>query len=151
MTKLDEDLSPEQIAVLKDRLNQPDPLRLLANMIALFADPARADLAIKQFQDAKAAAEKAQANLVTARAKHDEFIRTTTAELDERRSKLGAREIAFMHREAALQDAAERQKKELENLKRRFGVTEDFHSGMTREFADTGPDAADPHYAGVRS
>ena len=55
-----------------------------------------------------------------------------------------------MHREAALQDAAERQKKELESLKRRFGVTEDFHSGMTREFVDTGPDAPDPHY-GARS
>jgi septal ring factor EnvC (AmiA/AmiB activator) len=120
-------------------------LKLLADMAAVFADPAKLQREITQFQNAKAGAERAQANLAKARAKHDEQIAASTAELDERRSKHVAREIALMQREGRIEASAKIQKEREETLNRRFGVTESV-GGLTREFADTAPDRPDPHY-----
>ena len=63
-----------------------DPLVLLADFAALFANPAKAAQAIRQFQEAKAAAAHAEAGLAAARAAHDEYVRSTSAELDELRT-----------------------------------------------------------------
>src|SRR5437868_3190442 len=133
MTKLDEDLSPEQIAVLKDRLDQPDPLKLLANLVAIMADPGRAERHIKQFQDAKAAAEKAQANLAGARVKHDQHVADSTTELEAARASLRKREIEIVQREGRLAAGEERLRDREQSDARRSGRLETFHGGMTRE------------------
>jgi chromosome segregation ATPase len=144
-TDPDDELSSEQIAVLKDRLNQPDPLKLLANMVAVFADPARADRHIKQYQDAKAAAEKAQANLAGARVKHDHHIAAGNAELEAARASLRKREIDIVQREGRLHLAEERLREREDADARRSGRLEAFPGGMTRE-RELVPDNPDPHY-----
>ncbi len=141
----DDELSPEQILVLKDRLNQPDPLKILAGLVAIMADPARADKTIKQYQADKAAADRAKASLVEARAKHDQHIADETAKLDQSRASLRRREIEISQREGRLL-ASEARMKEREDIDaRRCGRVEVFPSGMSREH-DLSVDAPDPHY-----
>jgi hypothetical protein len=123
-----------------------NPLKILADMAALFADPAKLARQIKEFQHVKAAAEKAEASLAGARAKHDDHVRTTTADLDRRRGMLAARELDLTQREGRLEASAKNLKDREEALSRRSGRAETFHSGMTREFVDTAPDRPDPHY-----
>jgi hypothetical protein len=145
MTKLDDDLSPEQIAVLKDRHDRPDPLKLLGDLAKMFADPERAEKAIKRFETEKAAADRAKASLVEARAKHDRYVADTTAELEQSRASLRRRENDIVQREGRL-SAGEARLRERDDIEaRRSGRLEVFHSGMTRErehLAET----TDPHY-----
>jgi chromosome segregation ATPase len=149
----DKELSSEQIAVLKDRLNQPDPLKLLANMAVIFADPARIDREIKKFQDAKTAAERAQANLANARAKHDEQIEASTAELakataelESLRSTVAKREQALMQREEALRASEANFREREHTFKLRSREIVELPGGMTRETPPGAPEAPDPHY-----
>jgi hypothetical protein len=93
MTKLDDDLSPEQIAVLKDRLDRPDPLKLLADLAKVFADPERAERSIKAFQTEKASAERVKAGIADARAKHDAHVAEQEAALTASRLSLRKREV----------------------------------------------------------
>jgi hypothetical protein len=133
-----------------DTADQPvidGSLKLLADMASLFADPAKLQREIKRFEAATAAAERAQANLAAARARHEQFILTTTAELDERRRKIVYQELDLQKREGMVAASAERQKQTEETLKSRFGLTEVISAtGMLREFVDMAPDAVDPHY-----
>jgi hypothetical protein len=145
MTKLDDDLSPEQIVVLKDRMDRPDPLKLLADLAKVFADPERAEKSIKRFETEKAAADRAKASLVEARAKHDEHLATTTAEIDQSRASLRKRELEFTQREGNLARREERLKEREDADARRSGRLETFHGGMTRE-RELIADAPDPHY-----
>jgi septal ring factor EnvC (AmiA/AmiB activator) len=115
-------------------------LSFLSNLAAIFADPAKLQREIKQLQNAQAAAAKAQAGLVAARAKHEQFVQTTTAELNDTRAKLAAREVDLIKRESLLKHSPENLKDREETLKRRSGTIETFHTGMTREFVNTAPD-----------
>ena len=124
-------------------------LRLLSDLAAIFADPKKLQREIKRLQDAEAAAEKAQAGLVAARAKHEQFVQTTTAELDATRTTLAAREVDLTRRESLLKHSAENLKDREATLKRRSGAVETFHTGMTREFVDTAPDAPE-HLRGTQ-
>jgi septal ring factor EnvC (AmiA/AmiB activator) len=143
--KLEDDLSSEQIAVLKDRMNQPDPLKLLADLAKVFADPERAEKSIKRFETEKAAADRAKASLADVRARHDQHIADTTAELDQSRASLRKREIKIVQREGRLA-AGEARLRERDDIEaRRTGRLEVFHSGMTRE-RELIADAPDPHY-----
>jgi hypothetical protein len=82
-------------------------LGFLSNLAAMFADPAKLQREIKQFQNAQAAAEKAEAGLGTVRTAHEQFVQTTTAELDATRAKLVERELGLIKREALLKHSAE--------------------------------------------
>jgi septal ring factor EnvC (AmiA/AmiB activator) len=145
MTKLEDDLSSEQIAVLKDRMDRPDPLRLLADLAKVFADPERAEKSIKRFETDKAAADRAKASLVEARAKHDQHIADTTAELDQSRASLRKREIDIVQREGRLA-AGEARLRERDDIEaRRTGRIEIFPSGMSRE-REPVAETPDPHY-----
>jgi hypothetical protein len=135
-----------------DETTSPEghPLKLLADLAALFADPARLQREIKRFETAAATAERAQANLATARARHEQFVTTTTAELDERRRKIVEQELDLRRREGMVAASAERQKQTEETLKSRFGLTEVISaSGLVREYQNTAPDRPDPHYDGA--
>jgi hypothetical protein len=129
-------------------LEIPEPtLQLLADLASVFADPAKLQREIKRLTDARAAAEKAQAKLADARARHEQFIAETTAELDERRRKIVEQELDLQRREGLLEVSAERQKQTEEILKTRFGLVEVVSaSGLVREFQNTAPERADPHY-----
>jgi hypothetical protein len=120
------------------------PLKLLSDLAAIFADPAKLQREIKQFQNSEAAAAKAEASLVAAQTAHDQFVRTTTAELNDMRAKLAAREVGLTQRESLLKRSAENLKDREETLKRRSGTVEIFHTGLVREFSDT-PPPAPPH------
>ncbi len=109
------------------------------------ADPARAERHIKQYQDAKAADEKAQANLATARAKHGEHIATSAAEIDQARASLRKREIEIVQREGRLAAGEERLRDREQSDARRGGRLETFHGGMTRE-RELVADNPDPHH-----
>jgi hypothetical protein len=122
-------------------------LQLLADMAALFADGPKLEREIKRLTDARAAAEKAQAKLTDARARHEQFIAETTATLDAQRSKQAIHELDLQRREGLLEASEERQKRTEEILKTRFGITQVAGaSGLVREYVDTRPEAADPHY-----
>jgi hypothetical protein len=122
-----------------------EPLKLLANMVAVFADPERAERQIKKFQDAKASAEKAQAGLVTARAKHDAHVAEQEAILTAARMSLSKREVEITQREGRLAAGEARMKEREDADARRSGRIETFHSGMTRE-RDPSTAVPDPHY-----
>jgi len=93
---------------------------------------------------------KAQAELTASRARHEKFILTTTAELDERRRKIVAQEMDLRRREGLLDVSAKIQKDTEASLKARFGVTEVIAAtGMVREFVDQSRGAPDPHYDGA--
>jgi septal ring factor EnvC (AmiA/AmiB activator) len=143
----DDELSSEQIAVLKDRMDRPDPLKLLADLAKVFADPERAEKSIKRFETERGAADRAKAALVEARAKHDQHIAESTAELDASRASLRRREISIAEREGRLQAAEARLKERDETEARRTGRLEVFHGGMTRE-RELIADADDPHFGG---
>jgi septal ring factor EnvC (AmiA/AmiB activator) len=143
----DDELSPEQIAVLKDRMDRPDPLKFLADLAKVFADPERAEKAIKRFETEKAAADRAKASLVEARAKHDEYIATSTAELDRSRASFRKLEISLAEREGRLHAAEARLRERDETEARRSGRLEVFPGGLSRE-RDLAPDAPDPHFGG---
>jgi septal ring factor EnvC (AmiA/AmiB activator) len=143
--KLEDELSPEQIAVLKDRMDRPDPLKVLGDLAKIFADPERAEKSIKRFETEKAAADRAKAALVDARAKHDQHIADSTAALDASRASLRKREISIEEREGRLAAGEARLRERDEIEARRSGRLETFHSGMTRE-RDPIEDAPDPHY-----
>lgn len=121
------------------------PLKLLANMVAVFADPARAERQIQKFQNAKASAERAQAGLVTARAKHDAYIAEQEAILTAARMSLSKREVEIVQREGRLAAGEARMKEREDADGRRTGRLEVFHGGMTREH-DPIEDTPDPHY-----
>jgi chromosome segregation ATPase len=143
--KLEDDLSPSEILILKDRLNQVDPLKLVANLIAIMADAPRAERHVKAYQTEKAAADRAKASLVEAKAKHDQHIADTTAELDASRASLRKRELEIVQREGRLQAAEARLKERDETEARRTGRLEVFHGGMTRE-RELIADEPDPHF-----
>lgn len=143
----DDELSAEQILILKDRLNQPDPLKILAGLISLMADPARAEKHIKQYQADKATADRAKAALIDARARHDQHIADSTAELDRSRASFRKLERELAEREGRLVAREERLKEREEVDGRRSGRLEVFRGGLVRE-RDVSPDPADPHFGG---
>src|SRR5450631_294268 len=122
-----------------------EPLKLLANMVAVFADSERAERQIKKFQDAKAAAEKAQAGLATARAKHDAHVAEQEAALTASRLSLRKREIEIEQRAGSLAAREERLREREQADMRRSGRLEVFPGGLSRE-RDLSIDAPDPHY-----
>jgi hypothetical protein len=92
----------------------PEPtLQLLADLAAVFAEPAKLQREIKRLTDATAATEKAQAKLVDARARHEQFVVTTTAELDERRRKIVEQELDLRRREGRLEVSADMEVSEM--------------------------------------
>jgi hypothetical protein len=126
---------------------QFDPLKVLADMACLFADPVRTQDAIKRYEAVASKAEKAEASLARARAKHEQHIAASTAELDERRRKIVEQELDLRQREGMVEASAERTRQTVDILKRRFGAIETINAtGMVREFVDQSRDAADPHY-----
>jgi hypothetical protein len=145
MTRLGDDLSPEQILILKDRLNQADPLKLVANLIAIMADAPRADKHIRQYQADKAAADRAKASLVEARAKHDAHVAEQEAALTASRLSLRKREIEIDQRAGSLAAREERLREREQADMRRSGRLEVFPGGLSRE-RDLSIDAPDPHY-----
>jgi uncharacterized protein (DUF3084 family) len=122
-----------------------EPLRLLANMVAVFADPARAERQIKKFQDAKAAAERAQAGLVTARTKHDAHVAEQEAALTASRLSFRKREIEIEQRQGILAAREEKLREREDADMRRSGRLETFPGGMSRE-RELIADELDPHY-----
>jgi septal ring factor EnvC (AmiA/AmiB activator) len=145
MAKLEDDLSPAEILILKDRMDRPDPLKLLADLAKVFADPDRAEKAIKKFEAEKAAADRAKASLADAKAKHDQHIADTTAELDASRASLRRREISIAEREGRLAAGEARLRERDDTEARRTGRLEIFPGGMSRE-RELIADAPDPHY-----
>jgi uncharacterized membrane-anchored protein YhcB (DUF1043 family) len=148
MTKLADDLTDAEILILKDRLNQADPLKLVANLIAIMADAPRADKHIRQYQAEKASSERAKQALAEARIKHDQHIAESTAELD--RSRAGYRKLErdLAEREGRLAVREERLKEREQADMRRSGRLEIVgFGGLSRE-RDLAPDAPDPHFGG---
>jgi hypothetical protein len=145
MTKLAEDLTDAEILILKDRLNQADPLKLVANLIAIMADAPRADKHIRQYQAEKAVADRAKVSLADAKVRHDQAIADSTAELDRSRASLRRREVDIVQREGRLAAAEARLRDRDETEARRSGRIEVFHGGMTRE-RDFSDEAPDPHF-----
>jgi ribose 1,5-bisphosphokinase PhnN len=122
-------------------------LKLLADLAALFADPVKLQDEIKRYEAAASKAEKAEASLARARAKHDQHIAASTVTLDERRRKIVAQELDLRQRESMVEVSAERTRQTEKTLKARFGMIEISNStGLVREYVDTSPEAADPHY-----
>jgi hypothetical protein len=148
MTKLEDDLSAEQILILKDRLNQPDPLKLLAGLAKVFADPERAEKHIKAYQTEKAAADRGKASLVEARAKHDAHVAEQEAALTAARLSLRKMEIANEQRAGSLAVREERLKEREDVDARRSGRLEVFPSGLSRE-REPFTENPDPHYEGA--
>jgi hypothetical protein len=147
------ELSPDQILILKDRLNQPDPIKMLAGLIAIMADPPRADKHIKAYAAEKEKADRAKASLADARAKHDEAIAASNAELETARAELAtersqhaARVLALANARAAFEAQEERRQDEVNSLRERLGIRTVAAgiggSGMTQEFS--GEDQASP-------
>jgi len=90
---------------------------------------------------------KAQAELKASRTRHEKFILTSTAELDERRKQIVSQEMDLRQREAMVEATAERTRQTEDILKTRFGLIEFANaSGLVREFVDTAPERVDPHY-----
>jgi hypothetical protein len=143
--KLEDDLSAEQILILKDRLNQPDPMKILAGLIAIMADAPRAEKHLKLYAAEKEKADRAKASLADAKAKHDEVIATSTAELDAARAGLRKRELDIGQREGRLAIGEQRLRERDDIEARRSGRLEIFPSGLSRE-RELVPDAPDPHY-----
>jgi septal ring factor EnvC (AmiA/AmiB activator) len=138
---------PDEVKILHElwRLDAPDPLKILAGLVSLMADSERAEKHVKQYQDAKAAADRAKAALAEARAKHDQHIADTTAELDQSRASLRRREIEIVQREGRLAAGEARLRERDETEARRTGRLETFHSGLVRE-REIVVDNPDPHY-----
>jgi hypothetical protein len=122
-----------------------EPLKLLANMVAVFADSERAERQIKKFENVKIAAEKAQAGLATARTKHDQHVAEQEAALTASRLSLRKREIEIEQRQGILAAREEKMRERDAADARRSGRLEVFHSGMTRE-RDPSTAVPDPHY-----
>jgi hypothetical protein len=146
MTKLDDgEWTPEQIAIEKFRLDQPDPMKILAGLIAIMADAPRAEKHLKLYAAEKEKADRAKASLADAKAKHDEVIAASTAELEAARAELAtertqhaARVMALANARAAFEASEERRQDELNSLRDRLGIrtvaTGILGSGMTQEF-----------------
>jgi septal ring factor EnvC (AmiA/AmiB activator) len=123
-----------------------EPLKLLANMVAVFADPERAERQIKKFQDAKAASDRAKASLVEARAKHDQHIADSNAELDRSRAGFRKLERELEEREGRLAVREERLREREQADMRRTGRLEVVgFGGLSRE-REPFTEADDPHF-----
>jgi hypothetical protein len=140
---------PDEIKILHDlwRLDAPDPLKILAGLISLMADSERAEKAITRYQAEKAAADRAKASLVEARARHDQHIADTIAELDQSRASVRKRELEIVQREGRLAAGEARLREREDADMRRTGRLEVFPGGLSRE-RDLAPDAVDPHFGG---
>jgi hypothetical protein len=101
---------PDEVRILNQlwQMDQVDPLKLVANLIAVMADSERAEKHVKAFQAEKEKADRAKVALVEARAKHDQHIADSTAELDRSRASLRRREVEIEQRQGSLAAREER-------------------------------------------
>jgi hypothetical protein len=116
---------------------------LLADLAALFADPAKLQREIKRFSDAAVAAERSRAKLAETQARHAETVAAERARLEAMDAALRAREVKVRLEENRIQaDLAE-----LEQWKRdqRTGRLVQVGPGIFRE-PDDAPNKPDPHY-----
>jgi hypothetical protein len=145
-------VKPSEQFVMSDQVERQtvetelDPLRLLADMVAVFADPVRAERQIKKFQDVKAAAEKSEAGLATVRAKHDAHVAEQEAALTASRLSLRKREIEIEQRQGSLAVREERMRGREQADMRRSGRLEIVgFGGLSRE-RELVAENPDPHF-----
>jgi hypothetical protein len=140
---------PDEVKILHElwRRDVVDPLKVLAGLISLMADSERAEKHIKAYQAEKATSDRAKQALVEAKARHDQHIADSTAELDRSRASLRKIEIEISQRQGLLAAREEKLREREDADMRRTGRLEVFPSGLTRE-REPFTDEPDPHYGG---
>src|SRR5450631_2529740 len=127
---------PDEVKILHRlwQMDQVDTDKLVANLIAIMADAARADRHIKAYQAEKERADRAKQALTEARGKHDQYIADGMGELDASRRSLRKREIEIDQRAGSLAAREERLREREQADMRRTGRLEIVgFGGLSRE------------------